>query len=64
MQRPQRPAAGHGVIGSAGIGHRLLGAEGQVGIQLRAQPLDALVEMLGNLRGRHLSRPDGLDKFP
>ena len=63
VQRPQRPAAGHGVIGGAGVGQRLLLAEGEVGVQPGVQPLDALIEMLGDLHRRHLPRPDGLGKF-
>ena len=54
VQRPHGPAAGHGVIGGAGVGHCFFGAQRQIGVKLRVQPLDALEEMLGNFRRRHL----------
>ena len=51
VERPQSVAAPDGFVGSAGIGQRLIRAEGQVGAEPRVQLVDALVEQLGEFHG-------------
>ena len=54
MQRPKRRAAGHGLICRVGARERLLGHEGDDGVDLRIHGLDAVEMRLDHFAGREL----------
>ena len=58
MQRPQRIATAHGLIGGAGLGQRLVGAKRQVSVQLRIQRVNAPVKQLDQFNRRHFAAGD------
>ena len=64
VERADGVAAGQGRLGVAGLGHRLVAADGEEGVKVPVQLLDAAEEELRHLHGREVTAADALRQLP
>ena len=64
VERADRVAAGQGCFGVAGLGHGLVAADGEEGVELPVERLDAAEEELRHLHGGEVTLADALRQFP